>query len=94
MGKYRDEIEYLKPRHAATDIVMHSNVAFFVACHDRDAAEYHWQTVHRQFAKLADDLGYRIEKIETETRACQITGLSYEAQIEAPFSDEQLGLKP
>jgi DUF1365 family protein len=87
------DTEYLAGRHHALQIAKLCDVAFYVAPHSAAAAEYHWRDVHESFAKLARELGYRIEKIETEERTCQITGFKYEGGIAKPFTDEQLGLK-
>jgi hypothetical protein len=62
MGIDGCEFDYLSPRYTAQDIVMHSNVAWFVAPHDREAAKYHWDAVHRNFQRLADTLGYKVER--------------------------------
>jgi hypothetical protein len=54
---------------------------------------YHLNQATECLAGLAYLLGYRIEKIETEERTCQITGFKYEGGIAKPFTDEQLGWK-
>jgi hypothetical protein len=58
--------EYLAGKHHAQLIASGCDVAFFVSSHNAIAAEWHWKGVHEHFAKLAEDLGYRIEKIAPE----------------------------
>jgi DUF1365 family protein len=88
-----DSKRYLAGRHHAQQIAEKSAVAFYVSGHNKISAEYHWRGVHESFAALAEELGYRIEKIATEERTCQTTGFKYTAKIEPPFTDEQLGVK-
>jgi hypothetical protein len=64
-----DNRRYLAGRHHAQQIAEKSAVAFYVALFSKASAEYHWRGVHESFAALAEELGYRIEKIEAPAEA-------------------------
>jgi hypothetical protein len=66
-----DGLEYLRVRHSALEIVVHSNVAFYMECHDCASAEYHWSLVEQNFAEMAEKLGYRIKKIIFHCEECK-----------------------
>lgn len=68
-----DAEKYLNGRHAAHEIEIGLNLAYWAACSGADvgSAEYHYSRVLESFKELSAELGYRVEKIEPLEPALQ-----------------------
>jgi hypothetical protein len=61
-----DASKLLAPKYAAQEIVEAAHTAYWLASYGAGQEKFQVQEIHRNFAKLADVLGYRIEKITPE----------------------------
>jgi hypothetical protein len=64
-----DASKLLAPKYAAQEIVEAAHTAYWLASYGAGQEKFQVQEIHRNFAKLADVLGYRIEKIEAPAEA-------------------------
>jgi hypothetical protein len=57
-------LDHIRPYLTAREIAESLHVAYWLDGENDSTRDYHVGRAHAEFAKLADELGYRIEKIE------------------------------